>query len=260
MLKRLFRSRDVQYFTLVERLHRKCERTTTARIPKLGKKGPLCFEKLLELLPLLDILACCGWGCPGDDDPHIIQRITGRAVSHTNAGIRLLKFGHYDEALVLARGVAEAGNLLFLFVQSPEAFKEWTALDDKGRWNRFRPSEVRKRLSTLSAPIPIGQADYEVLSSTVSHIGPATRPQTYNPAKLPTLGGYYQEVGFLVGLNEVGHAVAILGVGAGRLAPIPKDAKIKIRRSAAALVKAVGAIRLKDVPELFEKMSGLTAR
>ena len=241
----------LDYLRLVRKHEDSCEVRTLHRLPTMGKKAPECVEALGMHLALLDKLACCGWGCPGEGAPHTIERIVGRTVSHTFAGLRLLNFGHYDEALSLARAIGEAANLLFLFLNEPSEFQKWNSMAGKARWNAFRPAEVRKALDRRGIPIPIEQTEYEILSERVAHVGPDTLPQSYNPAQLPTLGGYFQEAGVLACLNELAWAAAILGASAARLVEIPRDAVKAITETSLAVMESVGGVRLKTVGKWF---------
>ncbi|MEP4101436.1 hypothetical protein, partial [Paraglaciecola sp.] len=88
----------MNYIEAAESQRNECKQITRDRIPNLGEKLPKCIDELNVLLPLLEGIACCHWWCPGKNESHVIQRILGKAVSHTLAGLDLTYSGHYDEA------------------------------------------------------------------------------------------------------------------------------------------------------------------
>ena len=127
----------MNYIEAAESLRNECKKATRDRIPNLGEKLPKCIDELNVLLPLLDGISSCHWWCPGKDEPHTIQMLLGKGVSHTLAGLELTYSGHYDEAMNLARAVGETTNLTWLFTLDPNLFIEWKSLDGKTRWNKF---------------------------------------------------------------------------------------------------------------------------
>ena len=225
----------------------RCREETLSVLPRLGQKAPACAQALDELLRVLEAVACCYWGCPGKDEPHQIQRIVGRCSSNALAGVELIASGHYDEALGLARNVGEAANLFWLFTLSAGDLKEWKTLQDQDRWNRFRPAKVRQKIEARNVPVPIDVQRYSILSMESAHVGPHTSPQTFNRV-VPTLGGFFQEGGFLLALNELAGATAIVGASAVRLIPELEDVnREEVRQAALNVLQAVGGVDVHSI-------------
>ena len=243
----------MNYFEATEKLRKSCKEHSKKELESLGEKLPKCIDGLNELLPLLEGIACCHWYCPGKEEPHVIERIVGKGISHTLAGMELAFSGHYDEAMGLARSVGESTNLVWLFSLNPKTYLDWQALDGRKRWNKYRPAEVRRRIIGLNSPVPIDEERYSVLSAETAHIHPASKPQGYNTST-PTLGGFYQEAGFIAAVNEIAAPISILGVTAIRLLPnLPNDKREKIYHCSLKLLKSVGSVGLKKVTELREE-------
>jgi hypothetical protein len=198
------------YWTAARYQRNLCKEATLHRISSLDTKLPAALASLDPLLASLERVACCMDGCPGTDESHTLQRIIGRGVSSTLAAMELCLQGHYDETLMLARGVGEAANLGWLFVHVQGTFDERLRLDDQKRWNKFRPKSVRTRIAAAGLPVPIDEARYSMLSGETAHPTPVTQTQRFND-QWPTLGGYYQEGGVLIAFNETAAAIAILG-------------------------------------------------
>src|SRR5262245_7319979 len=85
-----------------------CASQSRNQIQHLTKSVRQTYENLGTLLSLLDRMASCFWGCHGKE--HVFEDLVGRAVSASLAALRLIEFGHYDEALALIRGIAEIGK------------------------------------------------------------------------------------------------------------------------------------------------------
>ena len=114
---KLLRLDGQSYFAISRAIRTECKVTTIARLPRMGKKAPWCYENLGTVLALLDQIASCAWGCPGTEEGHAPHRLIGRGVSNGNTGIELALIGQYDEALVTARSVGEFANLLWLYLK-----------------------------------------------------------------------------------------------------------------------------------------------
>jgi hypothetical protein len=243
----------MNYLEATEKLRKECKERSENELESLGEKLPKCIDGLNELLPLLEGVACCYWSCPGKEEPHVIERIIGKAVSHTLAGMELAFTGHYDEAMGLARSVGESTNLVWLFSLNPKTFLDWQALDERKRWNKYRPAEVRRRIIGLNSPVPIDEERYSVLSTETAHIHPESMPQSYN-SLVPTLGGFYQEAGFIAAVNEIAAPISILAGTAIKLLPnLPNNKRENIHKSSLNLLKSVGSVGLKKVTKLREE-------
>jgi hypothetical protein len=231
----------MNYLEATEKLRKECKERSENELESLGEKLPKCIDGLNELLPLLEGVACCYWSCPGKEEPHVIERIIGKGVSYTLAGMEL------------ARSVGESTNLVWLFSLNPKIFLDWQALDERKRWNKYRPAEVRRRIIGLNSPVPIDEERYLVLSTETAHIHPESMPQSYN-SLVPTLGGFYQEAGFIAAVNEIAAPISILAGTAIKLLPnLPNDKRENIHKSSLNLLKSVGSVGLKKVTELREE-------
>jgi len=232
----------LSYWAAARRQRAACSEETLSRLPSLGAKLPAMLRSLDPLLAALDRVACCTDGCPGPAKPHALQRLVGRGVSSTLAAMDLCLQGHYDEALMLARGVGEAANLGWLFANVQGAYDEWLGLDGRKRWEKFRPKSVRTRIAAAGKPMPIDENRYSVLSGETAHPTPDTQPQRFN-GELPTLGGYYQEGGVFIALNETAAAVAILGASVVPLIPeVSADTRNAVRQHAVDVLRNVGGV------------------
>jgi hypothetical protein len=181
--------------------------------------------------------------------------MVGRGVSSTLAAMDLCLQGHYDEALALARGVGEAANLGWLFANVKGSYDEWFGLDDRNRWKQFRPKSVRTRIASAGMAVPIDEARYSVLSAETAHPKPGTQPQRFNGV-VPTLGGYFQEGGVFIALNETAAAIAILGASVVPLIPeVSIDTRSHVNQHAVGVLRNVGGLtstewtRIRGVPE-----------
>lgn len=237
------------FLDLVAGHEKECEAETASRRETLGLKAPQCLAQLGTVLSLSDRLATCWWGCRGGD--HLVERLIGRAVSSVRASLRLMSGGYYDEALSITRGVGEVANLLALFVADPTAFSKWTTADDRERRNNFGPAAVRRRVADLGAPLPVSAERYAVLCEIGTHVTPRTNPQGHNPFGMPVLGGRFQEIGYLLALNELAVPFAFVSVFGAKLLDAPKEVVAEIQVASRAMIEFLGAINLTDgVPRL----------
>ena len=151
-----------------------CEVATDKLIPKLGTKAPACLEGIGTVLSLLDRMASCWWVCQGGD--HQLERLCGRVASNARGGLRLLRFGFYDESLVLSRTMGEAANLLNLFALDKAVLKNWKEVSQSGHPNEFSPVRVRCRIEDLQESVLIDSQRYKELSVRAVHAQPETSP------------------------------------------------------------------------------------
>jgi len=108
----------------------RCEEATKKYIPRMGKKAPLCYEYLGQLLAYADLIGSCAYGCPGkSEDAHAVWNLVARTSSFGRAALRLTKMGFYDETLIIVRNMGEICNLLSLFSLAPETIDEWKKSD-----------------------------------------------------------------------------------------------------------------------------------
>jgi hypothetical protein len=238
----------LEFFRLVEQLESLCSEATEAKVAHLGIKAPECTGNLGKVISLLYREACCFYGCKGGD--HLIQRLTGRMVSHALASFRLIMFGYYDESLALTRNISELANLFFLLKARPELYDQWLASSDSERKRNFSPLKVRLALEADGVPIPFSETEYSDLCSTAVHIHPGTIPQDFNPQGRPILGAIPQEVGILTALNELAASVAIAGLSltVHLDSGDRKDTLFDVQR---ALLNSVGEINLSSARDFL---------
>ncbi len=230
----------------------KCEETTAQQIPTMGVKAAQCLEQLGTVLSLLDRLATCHWGCREGD--HIIEYLVGRGYSSARAGLRLLHFGFYDEALVMARNIGEIANLLFLFFNAPTEFEQWKQASERERRNNYSAYAVRMRLETLGVPLPVDQDRYSYLSGSATHVTPTTKPQSHNIMGQPVLGAFFQEVGVLLALNEIAGTIAIIAISAAKLVQLDDTLRKYIGQEALKLLRSTGGIDIVHINETWRQL------
>jgi hypothetical protein len=239
----------LEFLTLVRGQEDACEQDTLDRLTKLGKSAPDCMRNLGTVLSLADRMASCFWVCRAGD--HVFEYLAGRMASTARAALRLLLFGFYDESLTLTRNIGETANLLFLFSRDEKAFPQWLALDERQRWNNFRPREVLKKLKKLHLPELIDEDRYSKLSAVGTHVTPDTRPQSHNPLGMPVLGAIFQEGGVLVSLNELAIAVSFAFIAVPKLLDYEDERTDEIRNACRELLKSVGGVNILNCERMF---------
>jgi hypothetical protein len=197
-----------------------CAAKSRELLQHLPQPAQRTYENLGTLLSLLDRMASCYWGCHGKE--HVIEDLVGRAVGASRAALRLIEFGHYDEALALARGIAEIGNLMWLFYIKPDELRDWIDLPEKDRRSRYSPLGVRKAIEAAGSIVPHDQSDYAWLCMIAVHPTPNVRPQAHNHHGIPTLGGVYQEDGQIECLTRLAWVLASVAGPAAKLALIER--------------------------------------
>lgn len=186
------------------------------------------------VLSLLDRLSSCYWGCHKGD--HTKEYLLGRACTTASAAWILIRHGHYDASLSLAREIGEIANLFMLFNTDDSAFDKWKMSDDKTRMREFAPMKVRLALEKLSAPIPISQNIYKILSERATHVTPDTRPELYSNSNHPLSGGTFQEDGVRTCLAHLGYAFGMTALTATTILKPAKHRAKYINASASSLI------------------------
>lgn len=227
-----------------------CVAATDAFFPTAGNKAPTLYTRLGDAMGALDGIASCYWGCRRAD--HAIEYLLGRGSSATSAARLLLRNGYYDEALALIRTAAEIVNLLFLFRLSEDAFNKWQTLEESQRKVRYGPVKVRLAIEKLDSFVPIDENHYRELSRRSVHANPSTLPQGYNPVGIPTLGGFFQQTGALVALNELGYVTALLLLVAIAHVDVPVNIRNKVLDIAESVYDSVGSINTQNIDQLFK--------
>jgi hypothetical protein len=215
----------------------RCAAQSSRYLARLGIEVRETYDNLGTLLSLLDRFASCFWGCHGKE--HVIEYLVGRSVSCARAALRLIEFGHYDEALALVRSIAEIGNLIWLFFIKTTAIRDWLDLPEKERRSRYSPAAVRKAIEQVGSVVPHQQADYAWLCEVAVHPNPQTTPQSHNIHGVPTLGGVYQERGHIACLTQLAWAVASVGGPAAKLALLERSHAETIVEAAIRVVEGL---------------------
>ena len=243
----------VEFLKLIREQEAQCEATFEEWLPSAGVKAPQTLKALGTALSILDRIASCWWGCRGGDHRH--ERLIGRAVSNARATLLLLKSGYHDEGLGLVRQIGETANLLFLFSESEESFVEWTNATESERRQNFSAVKVRLKLAELTPVVPMDQDLYRQLSGVSVHTNPDTMPQNYNPLEVPTMGGYFQEAGAVVLLNELGRLIVFILWQGSNLLQQPADIKAALI-AARTLLDSVGRASIMSIHEYWDQIRG----
>jgi hypothetical protein len=188
-------------------------------------------------LSLLDRLSCCYWGCHKGD--HMKEYLVGRACTSISAAWILVRHGHYDAALGIARDVGEIANLLMLFSADVNAFEKWKNSDGRTRMREFKPSMVRQALEKLNAPIPVGKEIYKLLSERATHVTPNTRPELHSKSDHPFAGGYFQEDGVRICVAHIGFALGKIALTATLLLRPAEQRAESIANAASILIDLI---------------------
>lgn len=228
------------------------EAETDERLAKAGRKAPACYAEIGTVVGYLDRMSSCWWGCQGGH--HRIEYLCGRASSQTLAALRLMRFGLYDEALLLCRGVGEVANLLFLFRREPDSFGEWMTASEGQRRKNFSPFQVRMRLSARGFEPPIGEDRYRRLSGRAAHVSPDTLPQAHNLLGQPGGGLGWQEAGAIVCLNEIATALALVTVAGSFVLSFDKALRDEIHQACRALVEHIGPVDLAHMEKFDQQL------
>ena len=232
------------FIDLIFGLADKCFSTTRESCMQLGDLAPACLTNLGTLLSLMDRLASCWWKCNEGD--HIIEYLTGRGVSSARASLRLAFDGFYDESLSLTRSIGEIANLFSLFVADPPSLSSWKSASKQERLKKFGPAAVRRRLKELGAPLPISDERYSILCEAATHVTPATLPQGNNPLLMPTLGGKFQETGYLASLNELSVAIIFVAIFSVLLIKPSKEISDRVREVGMQTAESIGGVNVID--------------
>ena len=242
----------MQFLEFIWQTEDRLEEVTDDRFPSMGEKAPACMEQVGTALSLLDRMSSCWWVC--DEGDHTIEYLYGRTASYGRAALRLMRFGFYDESLMLSRSIGEIANLLFLFLSESGSLQRWKMSTRRERRENFAPVEVRKQLEGILGKPPIDQERYSMLSEQSVHVHPQTRPQAHNVLRMPVSGAIlFQEAGFLICLNELGLSLAYtLGSGAGLL-NLDEDVKKRIMHSTRDLAEQIGGAIITEIDSYYQR-------
>ncbi len=237
----------LDFLELVGEQEDSCEAETDELLTTLGKKAPACLEQIGTALSLLDRLASCWWGCRRGD--HVIEYLCGRVASNARAALRLMRFGFYDESLLLCRAMGETANMLELFAMDNGAYEEWRAASRAYRMSAFSPVKIRLQLEALDELPIIAEERYRALSERSAHVQPETKPQSHNILGLPGSGAVLQEEGVLVCLNEIAIPLAATVIfGTAKLGVNP-ETRAKTMAGAMALAEQIGSATVTSIDD-----------
>ena len=242
------------FLQLVWRQEDDCEVETDKALNELGMKAPACLQQIGTVLSLADRMASCWWECRGGD--HVIEYICGRVTSNARAALRLLRFGFYDESLLLSRSLGETANLLQLFFQEAGILQDWKASSKKERMGNFSPVKVRLRLEELQTTPVIDQERYSLLCERAAHVQPETRPQAHNILGLPMVGASFQEEGALMCLNEIALPLATAVFFGAAVLDLDEKIKSEIFAATKSLVEKVGGATITTIDDYHRSVLG----
>ena len=224
-----------------------CEVETDNWLKEAGKKAPACLQQIGTVLSLADRMASCWWECRGGD--HVIEYICGRVTSNARAALRLLRFGFYDESLLLNRSLCETANLLQLFFQESGTIQDWKVSSKIERMEKFSPVKVRLRLEGLQTSPVIDQEHYSLLCERAAHVQPEIRPQAHNILGLPMVGASFQEEGALVCLNEIALPLATAVFFGATVLDLDIEIKMEIFSATKSLLEKVGRANITTIDD-----------
>ena len=227
------------------------EAETDKLFPAMGVKAPACLEHIGTVLSLLDRMASCWWVCREGD--HLVEYLCGRVVSNARGSLRMVRFGFYDEALLLCRSIGEISNLLHLFALDKESLERWKACSRRERMNSFGPMNVRMRLEELASPL-IDEDRYKLLSEQAAHVHPQTRPQSHNTLKVPIAGASIQKAGLLVCLNELALALLPTTIFGAKLLGLEDDTRERIFSASRGLAENIGGATITEIDDYHARI------
>ena len=103
--------------------------------------------------------------------------------------------------------------------------------------------------------MPMDEDLYHQQSGVSIHTNPDTTPQSYNPWEIPTMGGYFQEAGALVLLNELGRLTVFVLWFGSKLLQHPTDMKTALI-AARRLLESIGRANIESIHEYWEQVRG----
>lgn len=224
-----------------------CEVETDNALKQAGRKAPASLRQIGTVLSFADRMASCWWECRGGD--HVIEYICGRVTSNARAALRLLRFGFYDESLLLCRSLGETSNLLQLFFEEAATLQAWKESSKKERMENFRPVKVRCRLEELQTSPVIDQERYSLLCEQAAHVQPDILPQAHNILGLPLVGATFQEEGAIVCLNEIALPLATAVLFGAAIMDLDVKIKSDIFSATESLVEQLGGATITRIDD-----------
>jgi hypothetical protein len=243
---------EADYFGYVWRLSDSCEKTTDAQIPHLGKRLPVCVQRLERLAFLLGRLGSCSWGCRGGD--HIAEYLITRSVGTILSSFRCTRTGYYDQSITLTRSVGETANLFAMFHSDKSLKAEWSAADRKTRLSKFGPVRIRLLLESKGELVPIEEDRYRELSEVGVHPVPGGRPQDFSEHGRGQIGGRFQDSAVFVTVNELAYATCFLAFFGALNVDIEEDVRKEILQASADLYVSIGSMQITNWDETKAKL------
>ena len=238
-----------------------CESFTKKRLSSLGVRAPKCWVALGDVLLHLDLVGSCFWNCPGGKQrEHVIQYMAARVSSFGRASIRLAQLGFYDEALILIRSIGEIANLFYLFALELSEKEDWLNCDRKNRLKAFGPGKVRAAIAQRGKSPPISNELYSLLCEISTHPAPSLTPQSFNPVGRATVGGRFQEAGFLVVLNHLAELCPIILSLGAKLCDVPLQEQKRIYEISLNCTKLAGNVTVDSLPKIWKVIDKDSAR
>ena len=124
----------------------------------------------------------------------------------------------------------------------------------KDRDKYFRPVHVRERLEKLKFPVMIDNDRYSKLCELAVHVTPSIRPNGHNLLGIPSSGGYGQDEGVLIVLNELAIATSHAGFPLPTLLQYEAERSKEILSACRDLLLAVGGADIKGIEEYRSKV------
>ena len=166
-----------------------------------------------------------------------------------------MKNGYYDESLSLVRNLSELANLTAFFIYNRDDFDKWTQLEESEAWKKYSPSKVRDKLKSLGKIDPIEKSHYSTLCSIGVHVTPKTKPGNYSLYETANIGSCFQEIGFLMCLNELGLMLGPIIMGVGKISNLPKNLKEIFVQLSVSIVESTGTITSQNYKQIINDIS-----
>lgn len=244
------------FLKLLQEMEDRCESRSLEALKDAGDNLPALVSDLGTVLKAADMAASCLHGC--SKGHHAVEYLLTSVESYARAAIRLSLLGFYDESLTISRSVGEKANLFMLFVHEPTKLREWVASSEDERRRKFSAVKVRLALEQHSHAIPVDQTRYRALSGRGIH--PGGTPQDHNPERHPGTGGYFQEAGMFITLNEIGRQLAYAyGLGVLLLDHLPTHRRVELQQSAVRLAEKIGRLDLTTIEDLWRDLTSTKA-
>ena len=94
---------------------------------------------------------------------------------------------------------------------------------------------------------------YRLLSSLTVHVNPKSSPQSLNLRGIPTLGGFFQETGALLALNELGSMVGRVLWLADTMVK-PSTERSALVESSFELLSSIGRLNMNTIEDCFNEI------